>query len=49
MKTRLFLVDYQVYFLLHGHTDKINPCSTSFDYTNKPDNQRGKAWFSFSS
>jgi len=23
MKTRLFLVDYQVYFLLHGHTDKI--------------------------
>jgi len=22
MKTRLFLVDYQVYFSLHGHTDK---------------------------
>jgi len=32
MKTRLFLVDYQVYFSLHGNTDKINPCSTSFDF-----------------
>jgi len=24
MKTRLFLVDYQVYFSQHGHTEKIN-------------------------
>jgi len=35
MKTRLFLVDYQVYFSLLDNTDKINDHAVK----NKPDNQ----------